>query len=295
MFFREMNHTSTNILHRKSALSRDHSPSCEDDGCPKPLTALITGASSGIGAALAGLLASNGFNLVLIARDHASLLAKAAELESGHGVTATALAGDLGKSNAAAEIERELARRSIHVDVLVNNAGFAIGGEFISTDVQKLIELLNVNIVATAHLTRLLVPGMVSRRWGRVLNVASIAGFYPGPLTAIYNASKACVISLSLALRNELEGTGVSVTCLCPGPTDTGFACRAGLCHTRAFSKHVMGAAEVASIGYQAMMSGKALEICGLHNKLRMLPIPLVPYRVLAHFSRKYHQLLPME
>lgn len=256
-----------------------------------PRTALVTGASGGIGLELARVLAEEGHNLVLVARDRDKLLALAAELESRHGITVTAMVKDLALPSSPTEIVAELRRRSIPVDLLVNNAGFATGGFFAETDLATSLQLLQVNVVALTHLTRLLLPGMISRGWGKVLNIASIAAFIPGPLTASYNASKAFVVSLSGALANELAGTGVTVTALCPGPTSTHFAERAGLTRARAFSCNVMDAASVARDGYRAMMAGKPLAIAGRRNKLRMLPIPFVPRRVLAHFSRKYHEV----
>lgn len=258
---------------------------------PAPRTALVSGASSGIGCDLAKILAENRYNLVLVARDRERLLGLAAELESRHGITVTAIAKDLASPTAPVELLSELRQRSIAVDVLVNNAGFALGGDFSAADVSRTVALLHVNVVSLTHLTRLLVPGMIARNWGRVLNVASIAGFYPGPLTACYNASKAFVVSFSLALSNELKGTGVSITCFCPGPTKTRFAERAGLSGTKAFSENVMESSKVAEAGYAAMMAGKPIAIPGLRNRLRMLTIPLVPPSILAHFSRKYHEV----
>lgn len=253
--------------------------------------ALITGASSGIGYEMAHILADQEYNLVLVSRDRDRMLALAAELESRHGITVTSIARDLSTPHAPDELMMELRQRAIAPDMLINNAGFAQGGEFAAADASQILSLLHVNVVALTHLTRLILPGMISRQWGRVLNVASIAGFYPGPLTACYNASKAFVISFSQALSNECMGTGVTVTCLCPGPTKTRFAERAGLIGTKAFRNGVMSAADVADIGYAALMAGKPLVVAGVRNKLRMLPIPLVPSKILAHFSRKYHEV----
>jgi hypothetical protein len=255
-----------------------------------PRTALITGASGGIGLELARLFAEDHHNLVLVARDREKLLALAAELESRHGITVTTIPKDLAATDAVEQIVADLRQRSIAVDMLVNNAGFATSGPFAQTDAISTVQLLQVNVVALTHLTRVLLPGMVARRSGRILNIASVAAYVPGPLTACYNASKAFVISFSAALANELRDAGVTVTALCPGPTDTHFAERAGLTESKAFSRNVMDAATVARSGYDAMMAGKMLEIPGLRNKLRMLPLPLVPRRVLAHFSRKYHE-----
>ncbi len=256
----------------------------------QPRTALITGASSGIGYELAHLFAQDRNNLVLVARDRDKLLALAAKLESRHGITVTAMPKDLAAPESPEQILADLRRRNISIDILINNAGFATSGPFAQTDVSTCFQLLQVNVVALTQLTRLFLPGMISRGFGRIMNVASIAAFYPGPLTACYNASKAFVLSLSDALSNELRETGVTVTTLCPGPTDTHFAQRAGLIGTKAFTQNVMDAASVARIGYDAMMTGKPLAVTGLRNKLRMLPLPWVPRKVLAHFSRKYHE-----
>jgi short-subunit dehydrogenase len=290
MWFRA--HSSIEVMPAtRWGLWRDRQSEHADACASTTRTALITGASSGIGAELARIFARHHHNLVLVARDRARLLALAAELESRHGITVTTIAKDLSTAGAAAEVQAELRQRSITIDMLVNNAGFALGGQFSSANVDQTVDLLHVNVVALTHLTRLLLPGMIVRRWGRILNVASIAAFYPGPLTACYNASKAFVVSLSLALSNELKDSGVTVTCLCPGPTRTRFAQRAGLAATRAFSENVMEAAAVAESGYAALIAGKPMAVSGLRNKLRMLPIPLVPNRILAHFSRKYHEV----
>ncbi|HWE03700.1 MAG TPA: SDR family oxidoreductase [Tepidisphaeraceae bacterium] len=284
-----------NVSERLPRSSRDNAPDSRPRAAGtqsgRPRTALITGASSGIGREIARLLAEDHFNLVLVARDHERLLTISAELESRHGITATPIVKDLSSPDASLEILSEIRRRSLPVDVLVNNAGFAVGGNFACADMAQTIALLNVNVVALTQLSRLLLPGMLARQWGRILNVASIAGFYPGPLTACYNASKAFVVNFSLALSNELHGTGVTATCLCPGPTQTRFAQRANLIGARAFSEGVMAATPVARIGYKAMMTGRTMAVAGWRNKLRMLPIPLVPSRILSHFSRKYHEV----
>lgn len=290
MWFRSQ-HSVELLTRSRSGLERNSQPFAIIAGKPSQRTALITGASSGIGTELAKLFADQGYNLVLIARDRERLLALAAELESRHGITVTAISKDLALPEAPTELLSDLRQRSIHIDVLVNNAGFAMGGEFTCADVSQTVALLHVNVVALTHLTRLLLPGMVARRWGKVLNVASLAAFYPGPLTACYNASKAFVVSFSQALSNELAGTGVTATCLCPGPTETRFAERAGLTRSKAFSANLMSAQAVAEEGFAALMAGKCLVVAGTTNKLRMLPISLMPSRILAHFSRKYHQV----
>ena len=290
MWFRTI-HALQSTLAAHPGVYRNDAPLLVRPRSRSPRVALITGASSGIGLELARIFALNRHNLVLVARDRNRLLALAAELESRFGITVTAISKDLAAPGASDQILADLRQRSIVIDMLVNNAGFGTSGPFAQTDVGQCLELLQVNVVALTHLTRLVVPGMIARGFGKILNVASIAAFYPGPLTACYNASKAFVVSLSGAMANELRDTGVTVTALCPGPTETGFAQRAGLTHAKAFSKNVMDAGSVARAGYDAMMSGKLICAPGIRNKLRMLPLPLVPARVLAHFSRKYHEM----
>lgn len=266
-------------------------PFIDEASSGRPRTALVTGASGGIGCELARVIAAHGHNLVLVARDETRLRSVAAELEGSYSVRAHVIVRDLTQPSAASELYRELRQRSIPVDILVNNAGFATGGPFAESDPANATQLLQLNVMALTHLTRLFLPEMIQRGWGRLLQVSSIAAFFPGPLTACYNASKAYVLSFSLALSNELTGTGVTSTVLCPGPTRTGFAQRARLLGTRAFSGPIMDPAEVARIGYEALMQGKPKAIAGLRNKMRMFPVPLVPRRILAHFSRLYHEV----
>lgn len=253
-------------------------------------TVLITGASSGIGLELATVFAREGHRPVLVARRHDELVKVAQRLRADHGIEAEVLACDLGEVDAARTLVDQLDRRHLAVDMLVNNAGFATRGFFATTDVEHTQQLLTVNVVTLTTLTRFLLPHMLQQRYGKILNVASIAGFFPGPLTATYNASKAFVVSFTEALANELRGTGVSATALCPGPTRTGFEVRAGLSGTKAFSGPVMDAVTVAEMGYRAMMKGRTVAVPGLQNRLRMLPVRLVPRWILAHFARQFHE-----
>ena len=195
--------------------------------------ALITGASGGIGEDLARLIAAGGRDVVLLARSAAKLQALADELTRSHRVSSTVVAMDLSAPGAADEVARTLAERRISIDMLVNNAGFGTLGEFAREDPVEQSRMLQVNVVALTMLTRFLLPGMLERRRGRILNVASTAAFQPGPVMAVYYASKAYVLSLSLALTEETAGTGVTVTCLCPGPTRTGFQERAQMGKSR--------------------------------------------------------------
>ncbi len=186
-------------------------------------TVLITGASAGIGLEFARLFANDGFKLVITASNEQRLLERARQLHDDHNAEVEVIAEDLSCDGAAARLVREIEKRQLEIDVLVNNAGFGVYGMFSDTDGVKEHELLHVNIVALTELTKLLLKPMLERGAGKILNVGSTAGFVPGPGMAVYYASKAYVLSFSEALANELEGTGVSVTVLCPGPTGTNF------------------------------------------------------------------------
>jgi short-subunit dehydrogenase len=246
-------------------------------------TALVTGASGGIGEDLARLLAAGGCDLVLLARNERKLQTLAGELSRTHGTTATVIAADLSEPHAADEIAHLLSERRMTIDILVNNAGFGTSGEFRRERPEEQTAMLQVNVVALTALTRHLLPPMLERRKGRVLNVASTAAFQPGPFMSVYYASKAYVLSFSLALSEETAGSGVTVTCLCPGPTRTGFQERAGMENTRLFkfAQH-MSSAEVAQAGYDAMMAGRALEIPGVMNKLSVQLLRVSPRRVVT-------------
>jgi short-subunit dehydrogenase len=249
--------------------------------------ALITGASGGIGEALARLIAADGASVVLVARRLDALSALANQLARAHGVQALALAQDLAEPGAADRLYEQIVARGLQVDVLVNNAGFATYGPFVETSAAEEEALLRVNVGALTTLTKHCLPGMVARRHGRVLNVASTAAFQPGPLMAVYYASKAYVLSFSEALAEEVGGSGVTVTCLCPGPTRTGFQERAQMQESKLFSTlSVMTAAEVARAGYDGMLAGRRIVIPGLGNKLGVQLLRLSPRAVAARVVR---------
>ena len=251
------------------------------------MTALITGASSGIGAELARIHASRGGNLVLVARREDRLNQIKAELEKEFHVEVAVIAKDLSDAAAPEEIVREIASRGIEIDCLINNAGFGGHGLFHERAWEKDRSMIQVNVMALTALTRLLLPAMVQRKRGRILNVASTAGFLPGPLQAVYYATKAYVISLSEALANELAGTGVTVTALCPGTTESEFAGQAGVTETRAFKMGVASAKDVATYGYEAMMKGEVLAVHGATNKIVFHGLlRALPRRVVTKISR---------
>jgi hypothetical protein len=255
-------------------------------GATTKLTALVTGASGGIGEELARLFAADGHDLVLVARSRDKLESLAGELESKHGVEANVLASDLSRPEAPREIFDELGRAGVRVDALVNNAGFGSYGPFAETDLRQELELLQVNVVALTHLTKLFLPGMVARREGYVCNVASTAAFQPGPLMAVYYASKAYVLSLSEALANECEGTGVRVSALCPGPTETGFVAAAGMQDSKLFDRGAMTAREVAEAGYRGLLAGKTVVIPGFRNALVARTVGLFPRALVTKVVR---------
>lgn len=246
---------------------------------------LITGASSGIGRELARVFAAHGFSLVLLARDEARLKELAAECERSPGVKARVLARDLAPPNAADEVFEAL--RDTPVGILVNNAGFGFYGYFAESDLRVQTDLMQVNMIALVQLTHRFVQPMIARRRGRVLNVASVAAFLPGPTVNLYYASKAFVFSFSYALAEELEGTGVTVTTLCPGSTRTEFFTRANIHMNRPWP--LMEARAVAEVGYHATMKGRRVAIPGWSNKLICALVKRFPPRLPARVVRKVH------
>jgi hypothetical protein len=240
-------------------------------------TALVTGASSGIGREFAELLAADGTDLVLLARSEERLRELGERLQREYGVTVTVVVKDLADPDAPRETAAALDARDIAVDVLVNNAGFGTHGPFVESDPDAELDEVQVNVTAVTELTRRFLPGMVDRGDGAVVNVASTAAFQPGPLMAVYYATKAYVLHFSEALTEELAGTGVTVTALCPGPTETNFDTRAGIGDTALFERGVMDARTVARAGYRGMKRGDAVVVPGLRNRLTTLLVRLVP------------------
>jgi uncharacterized protein len=250
-------------------------------------TALVTGASSGIGLELARIFAREGYNLVLVARNADRLRQLASELEKAHGARSLILATDLTEPGAAAYVLDQTTRAGLQLDVLVNNAGFGQYGLFVENDLEECLRQIQLNITTLTHLTRLYLPGMIERKSGRILNVASTAAFQPGPLMAVYFASKAYVLHFSEALANELNGSGVSVTCLCPGATVTEFHKRANATGQRLLKMGAMDARTVAEDGYCAMMAGKPVVISGFKNWLVAQSVRFSPRRLVTAIARK--------
>jgi short-subunit dehydrogenase len=240
-------------------------------------TALITGASSGIGRSLARLFARDGYALVLVARRGSLLEDLAAELLRDHGVVVRVMPVDLTDPASAMRLFTDLQRAGVTVDVLVNNAGFGMQGAFAALPVDRQVQMIHLNVTALTALTRLLLPSMLERGRGGVLNVGSTAGFQPGPFMAVYYATKAYVVSFSEALADELSGSGLRVTCLAPGPTATAFAAEAGASDSRLFQGDTMSVDEVAQIGYDAWRAGKPLVIAGSRNWWRAFAVRVLP------------------
>jgi len=257
---------------------------------PRPV-ALITGASGGIGLELARLCAKGGHDVILVARNREKLDEISKYLSGMYGVRAEVIAADLTEPEAPQAIMGQLETLGLGVDVLINNAGFGGWGLFGRAELGRQLDMIQVNVVALTVLTRLVLPRMVSQRRGRILNVGSTAGFAPGPLMAVYYATKAYVISFSEAIDNELRGTGITVTALCPGPTRTGFAQESGMVGSNLFgSPSVMEAAPVAAAGYAGMMKGKAIVVPGLANKLLIQSIRISPRWAVRLITRWFQE-----
>ena len=256
----------------------------------RPL-ALVTGASSGIGRDLAELLAREGFDVVLVARNREALDALAARLATVYGAWCEVLPADLASAEGRAQVEARLSEGPVPVEVLVNNAGFGAHGPFHETSPARLLEMIDVNISALTDLTRAAIPGMLARGRGRIMQVASVASWVPGPLMAVYYASKAYVLSLSEALSEELEGTGVTVTALCPGPTITDFQRVSGVAaHAPSGGTTPMTSMEVAEAGVRALLRGDRVCVPGFRNKIAVFMNRLLPRRVMTRIVRRIQE-----
>jgi uncharacterized protein len=243
---------------------------------------LITGASAGIGYELAKVFAEKGHDLVIIARNKEKLNALAEELEKTYPIKVKVISKDLTFAEERIALYKTLTDEKIEIETLVNNAGFGLGGAFSNQDETRQLEMIELNIAALTQLTRLFLPSMVARKRGYILNLASTAAFFPGPLMAIYYATKAYVTSFSVALSSELEETGVKVTALCPGPTRTEFQKTAHIENAKIGRMYIMEAKEVAEFGYRELHRGKVLAIPGIRNKLLTSTAVFTPRFLLA-------------
>jgi uncharacterized protein len=245
-------------------------------------TALITGASMGIGVDLAACFAKDGYDVILTARSENALKDVAAMLSAAHNVKATPIALDIGLQGGGEKLAAAIAAQGLTVDVLVNNAGYGTAGAFLGSDRATQLGMIDLNDRVLVELTHIYWPGMLAKKRGGILNVASTASFQPGPLMAIYYASKAFVLSFSEALWKEAEGTGVHVSCLCPGPTESNFRTRAGTGKTRlSRSGTPMTSAAVAELGYQGWRKNRRMVITGARNAVLATLVPFLPRRTL--------------
>lgn len=257
-----------------------------------PETVLVTGASYGIGKELAECFAADGSRLILVARSRETLPALAAELKARYGVDSLVVCQDLGCPAAADEIMREIDEQGWPVHVLVNNAGFGEHGRFQDISIERQLAMVQLNVGALMHLTHLVLPQMTERRRGAILNVGSTAAFQPGPYAAVYFASKAFVLSFSDALHEEVRRFNISVTCLCPGPTQTNFGNASGMNQTRIFRWTSMTAKDVAHAGHRGLRRGRSLVIPGLLNKLLAWGTRFAPRGMLLRIAGYFNNIV---
>lgn len=254
-------------------------------------TALITGASSGIGKELAYIHAEKKGNLIIVARSSGALNELKAELEDKFRVNVSVITKDLTQPNAAQEIYDQVSSDNLQLDFLINNAGFGGQGKFYERDWSEDLAMIQLNIIALTSLTRKFLPDMVNRNQGKILNVSSTASLIPGPLQAVYFATKAYVTSFSNAIAEELSGTGITVSALLPGATDTGFADTAGMNSSKLF-ENAFSAKEVAEAGYKGMIEGELDIFAGLtlSQKIMMKMIPFIPKKMGMKQIRKMQE-----
>lgn len=252
-------------------------------------TALITGGASGLGYELALLLAKDGYNLVLIDIDAEKLQEVKQGIETDFTVNVQIYAKDLSVVNISEEIMLEL--KGLPIDVLVNNAGFGLFGSFWETDWEREKQMLHLHVITTTHLTKLVLKDMIQRGSGKILNLSSLAAFQPGPLMSLYYATKGYILSFSEAIANELKGTGVTVTALCPGPTKTSFQkVVSNASSENKITFNMANAKEVAAYGYKAMNKGKVYAIPGKFNKLLATLPRFIPRNTAATIVKRIQE-----
>ncbi|HYE59818.1 MAG TPA: SDR family oxidoreductase [Candidatus Kapabacteria bacterium] len=252
-------------------------------------TVLITGASTGIGYEIARCFAQDGYTLFLVARENERLASAAHELGQTYNVHVIPFAQDLSEENAAIHIMKEIANQGLSIDVLVNNAGFGSYGPFAETQRKEQLDMIQVNVRSLVDLTHHILPGMIERKHGRILNVASTAAFEPGPYMATYFATKAFVLSFSEALQEELRDTSVTVTTLCPGPTVSQFSARANTERIGLF-RSPMPTGRVAQEGYNGLMRGKTIVIPGWKNRLLIHLLRVTPRFMVVRLVKRILQ-----
>lgn len=253
-------------------------------------TALVTGASAGLGRDYARLFAADGHDVVLVARRRERLEELARDIARASSVQTHVVALDLAERDAARRLVDELRTRGLAIDFLVNNAGLGTNGPFADADVAQQLAMVQVNVTTVVELTRLLLPDMLARKQGRILNVGSTAGFQAGPFMAVYYASKAFVNSFTEALAHELAGSGVTATVSCPGATETEFAAHAGNANSLLFKLGAADSMSVAREGYAAMMAGKPMVVHGLTNKIGVQALRVSPRSVVVGIAARLNR-----
>ena len=252
---------------------------------------LITGGTSGIGRELSKLFAQDGYPLIIVARNEQELEKTAAELKQQHNVDVVTIPKDLFYPGNAFELYDEIKQKNLQVDILVNDAGQGVYGEFVDNDIQREIDIINLNISSLVVLTKQFVKDMVERGSGKVLQLASVASKLPGPWQAVYHGTKAFVLSFSEAIRAELKDTGVTITALMPGATDTDFFNKAGMQESKIVQEGKLdSAADVAKDGYNALMSNDDKVISGFKNKVQVTMSNLMPDETVAANMNKQQQ-----
>ena len=262
---------------------RKYKPPAEQDGRRMAEgTALVTGASEGIGYELTRLFAENGYDVVMVARSKDRMKEIADEVENEFGISAQVIKKDLSVPGSSEEVYE----KSPEIDVLVNNAGIGTCGFFHENDTEREVDTVRLNVETPTHLTRVFLEDMVERDEGRILNVSSMAAFQPGPTMAVYYATKAYLLSFSEALSNELKSTGVSVTALCPGPTETAFIQKAGEENSRINEGDKMSQRTVAEAGYNGLMKGKNVVVPGFKNRMLVRLTKIAPKSLVIRVVR---------
>lgn len=251
---------------------------------------MITGSSNGIGYELAKIHAEKGDNLILVARRKEILDEFKLELEEKYKVDIYTIGKDLSLPGAALEVYDELKKQSIPVDYLINNAGIGDFGFFAESDWHKQEKMINLNVVTLTHLTRLLLPDMIKKGMGKIMNVASTASFQPGPTMSVYFATKAYVLSFSEAVNNEVREKGITVTALCPGSTESGFHSAAIDGRKQLKERNMPTARAVAEFGHKAMMKGKAIAIPGMKNTLMATLVRFFPRALIVKAVRRIQE-----
>jgi short-subunit dehydrogenase len=251
----------------------------------------VTGASSGIGRDLAEIFARDGHDLILVARRQDALETLAHTLTQRYGVSCDPFVADLGRRLERERLAARIRTVDQHVDALVNNAGIGTHGYFRETELERELAIIEVNIAALTHLTKVVLPGMLERKRGRIVNISSVAAFQPGPLMAVYYASKAFVQSFSEALAEEVDGSGVTVTAICPGPTVTEFHEAAGIGGDAPnVGAPRMTSREVAEAAYRGAAMGKRVVVTGLRNKVVVLANRLLTRRRMTRIVRRLQE-----